>query len=167
VNVPRRLENDRWLFGVTLALCLFGAVMIFSASAVTAEQQYGTRTYFSSARLHGYSSALGMFALMKTDYRRLREPQSSIRSLRRLALARRHVFPRQVPCHASLDQVRPGGAFSRRTGETSHDSLSGVVSRSEAPQEGRNGIPQGRFLADYFSSGWSHSGLRRIDFAAT
>ena len=39
--MPRRLENDRWLFGVTLVLCLFGAVMIFSASAVTAEQHYG------------------------------------------------------------------------------------------------------------------------------
>jgi len=39
--MPRRLENDRWLFGTTLALCLLGAVMIFSASAVTAEQQYG------------------------------------------------------------------------------------------------------------------------------
>ncbi len=42
--MPRRLENDRWLFGVTLALCLFGAVMVFSASAVTAEQHYG-RSY--------------------------------------------------------------------------------------------------------------------------
>jgi len=35
--MPRRLENDRWLFFVTLGLCLLGAVMIFSASAVTAE----------------------------------------------------------------------------------------------------------------------------------
>jgi len=42
--VPRRLENDRWLFGVTLALCLLGAVMIYSASAVTADQLYG-RSY--------------------------------------------------------------------------------------------------------------------------
>jgi cell division protein FtsW (lipid II flippase) len=39
--VPRRLELDRWLFGVTVALCLFGAVMIFSASAVTADKEYG------------------------------------------------------------------------------------------------------------------------------
>ena len=39
--MPRRLENDRWLFGVTLGLCLFGVVMILSASAMTAEQQFG------------------------------------------------------------------------------------------------------------------------------
>jgi len=73
--VPRRLENDRWLFGVTLALCLFGAVMILSASAVTAEQQYG-HSYIFLARqaawlLLGLS---GMFVLMRTDYRKLREP---------------------------------------------------------------------------------------------
>src|SRR5437899_7550315 len=39
--MPTRPDSDRWLFGVTLALCLFGAVMILSASAVTAEQLYG------------------------------------------------------------------------------------------------------------------------------
>ncbi len=73
--MPRRLENDRWLFGVTLALCLLGAVMIFSASAVTADQQYGYSYLFlvrQAAWL--FIGLLGMFALMKTDYRRLREP---------------------------------------------------------------------------------------------
>ena len=47
--MPRQLENDRWLFGVTLALCLLGAVMVFSASAVTAEHQYGRSLHFSAA----------------------------------------------------------------------------------------------------------------------
>ncbi len=73
--MPRRLENDRWLFGVTLALCLIGAVMIYSASAVTAEQQYG-HSYIFLARQAAwlFIGLLGMFALMKSDYRRLREP---------------------------------------------------------------------------------------------
>jgi len=73
--VPKRLENDRWLFGVTLALCLFGAVMIYSASAVTAGQQYG-RSYIFLLRQAAWLliGVLGMFALMRTDYRRLREP---------------------------------------------------------------------------------------------
>jgi cell division protein FtsW len=73
--VPRRLENDPWLFGVTLALCLFGAVMILSASAMTAEQQFGHSYYFlvrQSAWL--LLGLLGMFVLMRTDYHRLREP---------------------------------------------------------------------------------------------
>jgi cell division protein FtsW len=73
--VPRRLENDRWLFGVTLALCLLGAVMIYSASAVTADHQYG-RSYIFLLRQSAWLllGLLGMFALMRTDYRRLREP---------------------------------------------------------------------------------------------
>jgi cell division protein FtsW len=73
--VPRRLENDRWLFGVTLALCLFGAVMILSASAVTAEQQYG-HSYIFLARQTAWLllGLTGMFVLMRTDYRKLREP---------------------------------------------------------------------------------------------
>jgi cell division protein FtsW len=73
--VPRRLETDRWLFGVTIALCLLGAVMIFSASAVTADSQYG-RSYIFLMRQAVWLVAglFGMFALMRTDYRKLREP---------------------------------------------------------------------------------------------
>src|ERR1700694_1655300 len=73
--MPRRLENDRWLFGVTLALCLRGAVMMYSASAVAADQQYG-RSYIFLLRQAAWLllGLLGMFALMRTDYRRLREP---------------------------------------------------------------------------------------------
>jgi cell division protein FtsW len=73
--LPRRLENDRWLFGVTIALCLAGAVMVFSASAVTADHQYG-RSYIFLVRQAAFLlvGLFGMFALMRTDYRRLREP---------------------------------------------------------------------------------------------
>ena len=73
--MPRRLENDRWLFGVTLALCLLGAVMVFSASAVTADHQYGLSYIFLVRQAVWLLFGLfGMFALMRTDYRRLREP---------------------------------------------------------------------------------------------
>jgi cell division protein FtsW len=60
---------------VTLALCLLGAVMIFSASAVTADSQYG-RSYIFLLRQAVWLVAgmFGMFALMRTDYRKLREP---------------------------------------------------------------------------------------------
>ena len=73
--MARRSETDRWLFGVTLMLCLLGAVMIFSASAVTAEQQYGHSYYFLLRQAVWLVVGLaGMFALMKLDYHRLREP---------------------------------------------------------------------------------------------
>jgi cell division protein FtsW len=73
--VPRRLESDRWLFVVTLVLCLFGAVMILSASVVTAENQYG-RSYIFLLRQAAWLviGLFGMFVLMRTDYRKLREP---------------------------------------------------------------------------------------------
>jgi cell division protein FtsW len=73
--VPKHVENDRWLFAVTLILCLLGAVMIYSASAVTADQQYG-RSYIFLLRQSAWLviGLLGMFALMRMDYRRLREP---------------------------------------------------------------------------------------------
>lgn len=71
----RGRETDRWLFGVTLGLCLLGAVMIFSASAVTAQQQYGHSYYFILRQAVWLVVGLaGMLALMKVDYHRLREP---------------------------------------------------------------------------------------------
>lgn len=73
--MPKQVENDRWLFCVTLVLCLLGAVMIYSASAVTADQLYG-RSYIFLLRQSAWLviGLLGMFGLMRTDYRRLREP---------------------------------------------------------------------------------------------
>jgi cell division protein FtsW len=71
----RRTETDKWLFGVTLALCLLGAVMIFSASAVTAKAQYGHSYYFVLRQaMWLFVGLIGMFALMKLDYHKLREP---------------------------------------------------------------------------------------------
>ena len=74
-DLARRSDTDRWLFGVTLVLCLLGTVMIFSASAVTAQQQYG-HSYFFVARQVVWLvfGLLGMFALMRLDYHCLREP---------------------------------------------------------------------------------------------
>lgn len=73
--MARKTETDRWLFGVTLALCLLGAVMIFSASAVTAQQMYGHSYVFVLRQVVWLLAGLaGMFGLMKLDYHRLREP---------------------------------------------------------------------------------------------
>jgi cell division protein FtsW len=73
--LARRSDTDRWLFGVTLMLCLLGVVMIFSASAVTAQQQFGHSYHFVLRQvLWLVVGFLGMFALMKLDYHKLREP---------------------------------------------------------------------------------------------
>jgi cell division protein FtsW len=74
-NVTTRADTDRWLFGVTVMLCLLGAVMIFSASAVTAEQQFGHSYHFVLRQVMWLAvGLLGMFGLMKLDYHTLREP---------------------------------------------------------------------------------------------
>jgi cell division protein FtsW len=66
---------DRWLLGATLALCFIGAVMVFSASAVTAREQFGHPYVFLLRQLVWLVLGLaGMVLLMNVDYRRLREP---------------------------------------------------------------------------------------------
>jgi cell division protein FtsW len=74
--MPRPLETDRWLFGATLALCFIGAVMVFSASAVTARGQFGNGNHFLLRQLLWVVLGLGgMMALMNSDYRKLRRPE--------------------------------------------------------------------------------------------
>ncbi len=73
--MPRKLEIDKWLYLPTVALCLIGAVMVFSASAVTAREQYGSGYYFLLRQLIWLAIGLAvMFGMIQVDYRRLRRP---------------------------------------------------------------------------------------------
>jgi cell division protein FtsW len=74
--MPLSLQPDRTMFGVTLALCLIGAVMVFSASAVMAREEYGNGyTFLLRQVLWLALGVAGMFALMNIDYRKLRQPR--------------------------------------------------------------------------------------------
>jgi cell division protein FtsW len=103
--MPRSLQFDRQLFGVTLALCLVGAVMVFSASSVKvfkkspnhsdtaaasqadpaaqpdpsatmAREQVGNPYSFLLRQLAWLAIGLGgMFWLMNKDYREFRRPK--------------------------------------------------------------------------------------------
>ena len=74
--MPRSLQYDRKLFGAALALCLIGAVMVFSASAVTAREQSGNGYAFLLRQVAWLVFGIaGMFRLMNTDYRKLRQPR--------------------------------------------------------------------------------------------
>lgn len=91
--MPRKLETDRPLFLVTLALCLIGAVMVFSASAVTAREQYGNAYHFLWRQLVWLGLGLvAMFAAMNFDYRRLRQPRFVFTLLSGVLLALIGVF---------------------------------------------------------------------------
>jgi cell division protein FtsW len=74
--MPRTLQPDRQLFGATLALCLIGAVMVFSASAMTAREQFGNGYIFLIRQLIYITLGIaGMFWLTTVDYRKLRQPR--------------------------------------------------------------------------------------------
>jgi cell division protein FtsW len=73
--MPKIVEPDRWLFRATLALCVIGTVMIFSASAMTSRILYGSPYTFLFRQLVWL--ALGftaMLVLARIDYRILRRP---------------------------------------------------------------------------------------------
>jgi cell division protein FtsW len=74
--MPRTLQIDRKLLWATLALCLLGAVMVFSASAVVTRELGGSGySFFIRQLICMVLGVAGMFALMNFDYRKLRQPR--------------------------------------------------------------------------------------------
>src|ERR1017187_5915111 len=64
------------MFGSTVALCLVGAVMVFSASAVTARDEFGSGYHFLLHQLLWLVLGIGgMMLVMNLDYRKLRRPR--------------------------------------------------------------------------------------------
>jgi cell division protein FtsW len=73
--MARRLQSDKILFGTVVALTLFGALMVFSASAVTATEKFGNSGYFLLRQLAWVVAGLvAMVMMMNLDYRRLAGP---------------------------------------------------------------------------------------------
>jgi cell division protein FtsW len=74
-EMARTLKSDWILFMTTLGLVLSGVVMVFSSSAVIAEDTFGDPNHF--ALRHVVAACLGlvgMFGLMHVDYRIYRQP---------------------------------------------------------------------------------------------
>lgn len=73
--MARKLESDKILFGAVVVLVLFGALMVYSASAVMAAERYGSSHYFVVRQLIWAAAGLVlMVALMNFDYCRLQSP---------------------------------------------------------------------------------------------
>jgi cell division protein FtsW len=73
--MAKRVGVDKWLFGVTLMLVVIGLLMVFSASAVMAQQKTGSPYRF--VLLQSGWAVLGLLTmalLMKVDYRRYNGP---------------------------------------------------------------------------------------------
>ena len=73
--MAKRVSVDRWLFGVTLVLVFIGLVMIFSASAVMANEKFGSAYFFLLRQaLWAVAGLAAMFVMMNVDYRKLKHP---------------------------------------------------------------------------------------------
>ena len=72
-EMSRKLYPDKWLFLATVGLALFGLVMVYSASAITAEKENGSQYYYvgKQAVWTGIGLAV-MFITMQIDYTWLR-----------------------------------------------------------------------------------------------
>jgi len=73
--MARRLQSDKVLFGTVVALVLFGALMVFSASAVLAADKFGNSYYFLIRQLAWAGVGMVvMIGMMSVNYRRLANP---------------------------------------------------------------------------------------------
>jgi cell division protein FtsW len=71
--MAKKLHPDKWLFAATVGLALFGVVMVYSASAMIAQEENHSQFYYLVKQ--GIWTAIGlvvMFVLMQVDYRYLR-----------------------------------------------------------------------------------------------
>lgn len=73
--MARQLQSDKILFGSVVVLVLFGALMVFSASAVMAQERYGSSYYYLIRQVIRAVIGLGlMVAVMNVDYKKLARP---------------------------------------------------------------------------------------------
>jgi cell division protein FtsW len=69
--MAKRVGVDKWLFGTVLLLVLFGLVMVFSASAVMSQAEWGSPyKYVAKQGIYALLGMLALFGLMRVDYRK-------------------------------------------------------------------------------------------------
>src|SRR5689334_16879524 len=74
-SAGRELGVDKVLLAVVLALTLFGAVMVYSASAILAEKNFGNQFHFLYKQgMWAFVGLVAMAVAMKIDYRRYKQP---------------------------------------------------------------------------------------------
>jgi cell division protein FtsW len=72
--MPQKLQIDKWLFSATVGLALFGVVMVYSASAVIAQQENHSQFHYVIKQTLWTSIGLVvMFLAMRFDYQRLNQ----------------------------------------------------------------------------------------------
>ncbi len=74
--MARKLQSDKWLFLATLALVCVSVVMVYSASAVIADQRYQQPYFFVTRQVMWALTGLALLSIiMRVDYRTYRNEQ--------------------------------------------------------------------------------------------
>jgi len=69
--MAKKVRTDWFLFAIATGLALFGAIMVYSASAMIALRESGSQfTYFYKQLLFTVIGIAGMYVVSKVDYRR-------------------------------------------------------------------------------------------------
>src|SRR6266481_1024549 len=73
--MAKRVGIDKWLFASTLLLVLIGVVMVFSASAVMANERFGSAYHFLFRQMGwAVGGLVAMAVAMNIDYRKWKRP---------------------------------------------------------------------------------------------
>src|SRR5437868_6620971 len=121
--MAKRVSVDRTLFTVTMLLVFIGLVMVFSASAVMAKDRYGSPyTFLIKQIVWAVAGLLAMFAAMKIDYRRYKQPAVvfSVLGVTTLLLISVFFLDRS---HNTHRWIRFGGWFSLQPSELAKPAL--------------------------------------------
>jgi cell division protein FtsW len=121
--VAKRVGIDKWLFASVLLLVVTGVVMVFSASAVMAQEKFGSPYYFLWRQLGWALAGLAaMAAIMRVDYRRWRHPAVvfSLLGVTTLLLVAVFFVDRS---HNTHRWIRVGGMMSLQPSELAKPAL--------------------------------------------
>ncbi|MFL6336432.1 MAG: putative lipid II flippase FtsW [Pyrinomonadaceae bacterium] len=136
--MARKLQADEWLFAGTIALALFGVIMVYSASAIVAATENHSQ-YFYVARQGVWTlvGLLAMWAGMRFDYGRLRNEKLAYGLLALTILLLVAVFAFH-PINGARRWIRLAG-FSLQPSEISKLALAIFLARFLERRAGREG----------------------------
>ena len=143
--MARKLQADEWLFAGTVALALFGVIMVYSASAVLATGENHSQ-YFYVVR-QGVWTLIGLGAMlagMRFDYGRLRSPviANGLLVVALVLLVAVFAFP---PINGARRWIRFAG-FSMQPSEISKLALAIFLAKFLERRAGREGEFRRTFL---------------------
>jgi cell division protein FtsW len=115
--MPKRVGVDKWMFGTTLLLTVVGLVMVFSASAVVAQEKYHSPyTFVGKQAIWAAAGVLALLGLMRIDYSRYNSPRFiyPALSITTVLLVLVYFFPGS---HNTHRWIRFGGFFTFQPSE--------------------------------------------------